>query len=108
MESLSVISGILTHGVGHLCISEDGKKLAATGLDPKHCIVIYDLDGLLNKYNPSQNDLEYIIATGRGPRQKILDIAFAEDGKSIACSCYRQMYQVSWGQGHLVIKKGQW
>jgi len=47
METLAVLQGTLTHGIAHIAISPNGKRLAAVGLDPNHTIVIYDLERIL-------------------------------------------------------------
>ena len=46
--SKAVFRGILKQGVGYITFSNDGKKIAATGMDEDHCIVVYDVDKALN------------------------------------------------------------
>jgi WD40 repeat protein len=44
---IGTLSGSLSHGVSHVTISGDGKYLAASGMDPNHVIVIYDLEKII-------------------------------------------------------------
>lgn len=44
MELRAVFRGVLTVGVSNLCISNDGRKLAAVGMDEDQCVVVYDIE----------------------------------------------------------------
>jgi len=43
-SSKAVFRGMLKCGVSHVAFSSEGKKLVAIGMDPDHCIVVYDVE----------------------------------------------------------------
>lgn len=44
MQSKVVFRGVLKNGIGNVCFSNDGKKIAAAALDEEHTVAIYDLE----------------------------------------------------------------
>lgn len=38
-----VYKGVLKNGIGNVCFSNDGKRIAACALDEDHTIAIYDV-----------------------------------------------------------------
>ena len=50
-----VFKGILKNGIGNVCFSNDGKKIAASALDEEHTIVIYDVEKAVHaRLNPGK------------------------------------------------------
>lgn len=50
-----VFRGVLKNGIGNVCFSNDGKKIAA--IDEEHTIAIYDLEkAMMCKINPSKKN----------------------------------------------------
>lgn len=44
LETKAVCKGVLTIGISNLTFSNDGRKLAAIGMDEDQCVAIYDLE----------------------------------------------------------------
>ena len=52
-----VFRGVLKNGIGNVCFSNDGKKIAAAAMDEEHTIAIYDLEkAMMCKINPSKKN----------------------------------------------------
>lgn len=57
MQSKIVFRGVLKNGIGSVCFSNDGKKIAAAAMDEEHTIAIYDLEkAIMCKVNPSKKN----------------------------------------------------
>ena len=104
MQSRIVIKGILKNGIGALDISHDGKKIAATALDPDHTIAIYDIyKGYNQRLDPGNSGCEdALIATGKLTKNFIFDIKFDFKDKIIFAACLKEILFITFD--HSLIK----
>ena len=109
MNVIATLEGTLTHGIGHLAVSSDGKYLAASALDPNHAICIYNLQKILNNTLKYQRPSEYIIATGNGPDSPILDLKFDNDtsNTTLIAACVQGLYFFTNENNHLFCRQGK-
>eukprot|EP00636_Phaeomonas_parva_P008104 CAMPEP_0118868616 /NCGR_PEP_ID=MMETSP1163-20130328/12066_1 /TAXON_ID=124430 /ORGANISM="Phaeomonas parva, Strain CCMP2877" /LENGTH=2540 /DNA_ID=CAMNT_0006803335 /DNA_START=188 /DNA_END=7810 /DNA_ORIENTATION=- len=93
--TLQVMQGFHRRGVSNLAFSASGALLASVGLDDDHSIAIYRLeDGSM-------------VASGKGDRAKILDIAFNGEGSMITVGKkHVKFWSIKSGAGELASKKG--
>ena len=102
------LSGVLQEGISHLCLSRDGKKLAAVSLDAEHCIAIYDLEKLYNlkkSGNHNQNPTEGIIANIRTTKAFLLDLAFDPTDTYIVMACNKEVNFIDLTSKDISVKK---
>ncbi|CAD8173443.1 unnamed protein product [Paramecium pentaurelia] len=107
MELRAVFRGVLTVGVSNLCISNDGRKLAAVGMDEDQCVVVYDIEkGSQTRMNGRKD--ESLLANGKGPIVEIFDIKFEKSDKQIVIACMGEVNFVTYDNNVLRIVKGMW
>jgi WD40 repeat protein len=90
----AVIKGVLQQGIANVCISHDGKKVAATSVDPDHCIAIYDTGSKVS-----------LIGTTKLTPHHIFDLKFDLGDKTIVAAGLKEINFITFEGG--VIKKVQ-
>jgi microtubule-associated protein-like 6 len=112
MQTKLVLTGILQKGIGSVCISNDGKKLAAVALDDDHCIAIYDINTLLNPKAGSsarKSPQDGLIATGKSTKSAILDLKWDPTDTIVIAACVKEVCFISAeGSSVKVIKGSGW
>lgn len=96
--------------MGKVCISNDGKKIGAVGLDPWHLLVIYDLEKVINsRLNPTKKrNLEGVICQGNTTKSEVLDARFDPQDKSVILACVKGLFFVSYDNQQLKVVEGLW
>ncbi|CAK72848.1 unnamed protein product (macronuclear) [Paramecium tetraurelia] len=98
-HSKAAFKGVLRRGVQCLSFSNDGKKLAAVGMDDDHTLVVYDVDTDSN---------QALLASGKGPRSFVFDIKFDKADKQLILACKNEVYFCNYDQGQIRLNKGVW
>jgi hypothetical protein len=65
--------------------------LAACGLDPNHCIVIYDLEKILRGVPLGHNINDYILAIGNTTKKPLMDLAFDVSDEFLIAACNHEI-----------------
>jgi WD40 repeat protein len=106
MKAKAVFQGVLKRGICHVAISHNGKMLAACGMDPDHCIVIYDLEKVLRGVPLGHNINDYTIAVGNVTKANIMDLSFDISDEFLIAACNQEINFIWFKSGMLEIKPG--
>ena len=98
---------MLKCGVSHVAFSSEGKKLVAIGMDPDHCIVVYDVEKAMSNRGQGRKD-DYLISAGKGPRSDVFDVKFDKVDKNIILACRNEVYFATYDTSTIKIIKGLW
>lgn len=81
-ETQITFAGILKKGIGQVSICSENKRIAATGLDEDHTLVIYDYQKAIEaKLNPNKKNLnDGLIATCKLTKAAVFDLKFDPQG----------------------------
>lgn len=117
LQNKLTIRGVLQKGINCVCFSNDGRRIAAAGLDDDHCLVVYDLEKAINsKQNPLGsfkpkvlNDLGGgLLASGKTTRNEIFDLKFDPNDKTLIAACMKEILFIGFEGGLLKVIKGSW
>jgi WD40 repeat protein len=105
--SKAVFRGVLKQGVSYITFSNDGKKIAAVGMDDDHCIVVYDVDKALSSRGQGRRE-DFLVASGKGPRSEVFDIKFDKVDKNLIIACKCEVYFATYENFQIKLTKGLW
>lgn len=103
----AVFRGNLKNGVSNVAFSNDGKKIVAIGMDPEHCIVIYDVDKALQGRGSGKRD-DFLISSGKGLKNQIFDVKFDKTDKTIIIASNKEVYFATYDSFTVRMTKGLW
>ena len=90
-----------------MAFSNDGKKLVAVGMDPDHCLVVYDVDKALSSRGSGKKE-DFLVSSGKGPKSCVFDLKFDKVDKNIILACKNEVYFASYDNYTIKISKGLW
>ena len=100
-ECIMRVTAPLTMGIKTLAFSPDGKYLAASALDDKHEVAVWDWEAPSKAGQPHAP-----IAHGNGSRANILSLGFNPASNQIIATCVKEVVFMSFSGGVIKGKKG--
>jgi WD40 repeat protein len=94
LEMKTIFAKKLERNISNISISKSGKYVAASSMNDKHEIAVYDLQ---------KNSL---VAFGQGPKSVIFAIKFLQNEEEIVCACDKEVVFCRFITGKLESKKG--
>jgi WD40 repeat protein len=91
----------LTHGIKHIAFSPDGLLLAASAMDEKHSLVVYNWESPEIDFKPHRP-----LATGFGPGEAILSIGFDLDNTTLIVTCVKAVWFFTFANGVMKGTRG--
>ena len=92
LTSKGVVNFPLKKGVGHLCFSHDGRKLAAISIEEDtHTIAVYDVETILNSKGETNSKVS-LLCHARGPEETVFGMTFDQNNNSLAIACKGGLY----------------
>ena len=94
LETKTVFAKKLERSISNVAISKSGKYVAATAMNDKHEIAVYDIQ---------KNAL---VAFGDGPRSVVFALKFNSQEDEVILACQREVIFSSFNSGKIINKKG--